>query len=680
MEDFIDEFKAEARSIMENVQQQLMLLDQDPKNAELVQEIFRGVHTLKGSSRMFGFESIEEITHELENSFDQVREGEIEATKGLINISFQVMDFIDKILNGKEDQQALEQLKSDLASKNFLVENKASHQGVFQILYYPSEDVYARGVNPMAALEELEEIGETKVFQLKGGKSLEDQEKAKKFESAYEVLLLLEKSQEDLDDVFLFMDDSEFTIREIKDVESATLDQLYLNAEKYVSKKLSEEQKEERKAILTEFIKSIQSDTLNQKVNQEIKEAEAIKEEKAQISTKDNSGMNYINVKQDRLDEMMNLVSELVNVKAALQYHSELSGDPGLENSVERLEKISNRFRDNAFSMRLVPLQLLSLKFQRMVRDLGTQLDKDINLITEGLDTEIDKTIIHEVEAPLMHIIRNAIDHGLETPEERKKANKPAKGLLKIVAFYAGANVFIQIQDDGKGLNLKRIREKAVEKKIIGAKQNLNENEIINLIFHPGFSTHETATEYSGRGVGMDVVQNKLKELRGSIEVTTEKGLGTAFTLRLPLSLSILDVLHVKVGEINYLLPHNEVEQCFSERLNQEVIQKRSHNLKYKGKLLPHLNLGELFEEEKISEEERSIIVMEKNDQLVSLEVDEIISEQQLVIKPVDEALQSLDYLSGVAVLGNGELAFLLDSLKLKERFAKESKNAKQQV
>lgn len=680
MEDFIDEFKAEARSIMENVQQQLMLLDQDPKNVELVQEIFRGVHTLKGSSRMFGFESIEEITHELENSFDQLRDGELEVTKGLINISFQVMDFIDKILNGNEDKNGLEQLKSQLASKSFLKESKTSKQGIFQVLYHPSEDVYARGVNPMAALEELEEIGETNVFQLKGEKSLEDQEKAKKFESAYEVLMLLEQSREELDDVFLFMDESEFTIHEIKDLDPATLDQLYLNAEEYASKKLTKKQKEERKAILSDFIQSIESKDISQEESRDTPQLDDQKTDKNITSSKDNSGMNYINVKQDRLDEMMNLVSELVNVKAALQYHAELSGDPGLENSVERLEKISNRFRDNAFSMRLVPLQLLSLKFQRMVRDLGSQLDKDINLITEGLDTEIDKTIIHEVEAPLMHIIRNAIDHGLETPEERKKANKPEKGLLKIVAFYAGANVFIQIQDDGKGLNLKRIKEKAIEKKIISSKQNLTENEIINLIFHPGFSTHETATEYSGRGVGMDVVQNKLKELRGSIEVTTEEGLGTAFTLRLPLSLSILDVLHVKVGEINYLLPHNEVEQCFSERLNQEVIQKRSHNLKYKGKLLPHLNLGELFEEEKITEEERSIIVMEKNDQLVSLEVDEIIGEQQLVIKPVDEALQSLNYLSGVSVLGNGELAFLLDSLKLKERFAKEGKNVRKQV
>jgi two-component system chemotaxis sensor kinase CheA len=293
-----------------------------------------------------------------------------------------------------------------------------------------------------------------------------------------------------------------------------------------------------------------------------------------------------------------------------------------------------------------------------------------VNLLTEGLDTEIDKTIINEIEAPMMHIIRNALDHGLETTEERKRLGKDAKGLLKIVAFYAGANVFIQIQDDGRGLNLTRIREKAIAKGLISSTTTLSDNEVINLIFEPGFSTHDAATEYSGRGVGMDVVKQKLKDLRGSIEITTEEGLGTAFTLRLPLSLAILDVLHVKVGDVNYLIPHNEVERCLSERLNGELIQKRGYNVKYKGNLVPNLEMKKILNIPSNSQNEPCIIVLNKNDQLIAVEVDEIKGEEQLVIKPVDDALKSLDYLSGVAVLGNGELAFLLDSLKLRESFS----------
>jgi two-component system, chemotaxis family, sensor kinase CheA len=269
-----------------------------------------------------------------------------------------------------------------------------------------------------------------------------------------------------------------------------------------------------------------------------------------------------------------------------------------------------------------------------------------------------------------MHIIRNALDHGIETTEQRRDIGKNPKGLLKIVAFYAGASVFIQIQDDGRGLDLNRIREKAVAKGLISSAATISDKEIINLIFEPGFSTHDEATEYSGRGVGMDVVKQKLKDLRGSIEITTEPGLGTAFTLRLPLSLSILDVLHVRVGGINYLLPHNEVERCLSERLNSDIVQRRGFNIKYKTNLIPNLNLREIFNLKTDLKDEQCIIVLNKNDQLISIEVDEIVGEEQLVVKPVDDALRSLEYLSGISVLGNGELAFLLDSLKLKESFS----------
>jgi len=229
--------------------------------------------------------------------------------------------------------------------------------------------------------------------------------------------------------------------------------------------------------------------------------------------------------------------------------------------------------------------------------------------------------------------------------------------------------VLIQIQDDGNGLNVDRIRQKAITRGLIGANESLSEKEIINLIFEPGFSTHDEATEYSGRGVGMDVVKQKLKDLRGSIDITTEPGLGTAFTMRLPLSLSILHVLHVRVGSINYLIPHNEVEQCLSERLNSEIIQRRGFNIKYNGNLVPNLELKEIFNLSSDDTNEPCTIVLNKNDQLISIQVDQIVGEEQLVIKPVDESLRSLEYLAGISVLGNGELAFLLDSLKLRESF-----------
>jgi two-component system, chemotaxis family, sensor kinase CheA len=665
MEQFIQEFKVEASGIIQNLQEVLLSLEQDKNSKVLIEEIFRGVHTLKGSSRMFGFDKIETVTHQLENTYDLIRSGQMKTTAAVIELSLEVVDACSEILNGNLTKERYELLLTKLGSEEMFEQTASTNSnGVFQIFYHPSENIYDRGVNPMAAINEIESLGECKIFALKQEKGLEDQAKEKKFTSVFEILLPLFTTKEQLDDVFLFMDQNEFAIHELH---SDGIEEAIKRAESLSKKKFKKQEVAERKDILKGYFEKVSSSQVKLGTTNEVVET------KSPVRNLDTSALNFINVKLSRLDDMMRLVSELVTIKAELQYRSSVLNDVALSNSVERLEKVTNSFRDNAFSMRLVPLQVLSLKFQRMVRDLSDKLGKEVNLMTEGLDTEIDKTIIHEIEAPIMHIIRNALDHGLETTEERNRLGKNQKGLLKIVAFYAGANVFIQIQDDGRGLNLKRIKEKAIAKGLISSTATLTDKEIINLIFEPGFSTHDEATAYSGRGVGMDVVKQKLKDLRGSIEITTEEGLGTAFTLRLPLSLSILDVLHVKVGSINYLIPHNEVEQCLSERLNADIIQKRGFNVKYKGNLLPNLELKKMLNIQSNSTGESAIIVLNKNDQLIAIEVDEIKGEEQLVIKPVDEALRSLEYLSGVSVLGNGELAFLIDSLKLRETFSLEN-------
>ena len=667
MEEFLHEFLEEAKAIVEKVQQSLLLLEDDGKNKNLITEIFRGIHTLKGSARMFGFEEIEKVTHELENTFEEIRDGNINLNHEIISMSLKVMDIVNDILNGKNDKQAYNLTLQQLENKDFVsntVENSLS-EGIFQVLYSPSENIFERGIKPLAAIEELRELGEAKVFTIYEGKSLEEQEASKQFVSKFEIIIHLKSSVEELEDVFLFMQPDEFEIHkvEMKEVFLQEMENRILNLLPK-GEQLSTELKDERKQYFSEILDTIESETV---VKSEVGEEESQGQD--EFKKKLEPGIiNFINVNLERLDEMMNLVSDLVSIKAELIYQAQKIGDSKLISNMERLDKVTTKFRDNAFSMRLVPLQVLSLKFQRLVRELGSKLGKEINLITEGLDTEIDKSIINEVEAPLMHIIQNAIDHGLEKPEERINGGKNPKGLLKIVAFYAGANVFIQVQDDGKGLNLDRIKEKAINNGLISKSEKLTDKEIINLIFEPGFTTNDTVTAYSGRGVGMDVVMNKMRELRGSIDITTEEGLGSAFTLRLPLSLSILEVLHVKVGDINYLIPHSEIEQCFSERLNNDIIQRRGGNLKYKGNLIPLMNLMHIFDEYTHKKTEPSIIVINKNDHFMSIEVDEIIGEEQLVIKPIDEALKGLIYLSGVSVLGNGELAYLLDPLKLNEK------------
>ncbi len=494
MEEFVQEFKVEASGIIQRVQEHVFMLDQDKNNKSLIEEIFRGVHTLKGSSRMFGFDKIEKITHDLENTYDLIRDGQIQTSSSVIELSFEVMDMCSAILQNTFDNQEYEALVKKLGSEEVFAAKTSIASGVYQCLYHPMENVYERGVNPMAVINELKVLGEHKLFTLRQNRSLEEQQAAKKFESAFEILLPLEGSKEQLDDVFLFMDPAEFSIHKL-DSDQRSWNEVIERAENLAGEKFTPAMIQEREDALKTYFNRIEKTDVTKTNN-------AAEETVRQVAKpSDNGSMNFINVKLDRLDDMMKLVSELVTIKAELNYRATVLKDVELSSTVERLEKVTTRFRDNAFSMRLVPLQVMSLKFQRMVRDLGDKLGKEINLLTEGLDTEIDKTIISEIEAPIMHIIRNAIDHGLETTDERRRLGKNEKGLLKIVAFYAGANVFIQVQDDGRGLNLKRIREKAVSKGIIESSATLTDNEIINLIFEPGFSTHDAATEYSGRGV-----------------------------------------------------------------------------------------------------------------------------------------------------------------------------------
>jgi two-component system chemotaxis sensor kinase CheA len=286
------------------------------------------------------------------------------------------------------------------------------------------------------------------------------------------------------------------------------------------------------------------------------------------------------------------------------------------------------------------------------------------------MDTEIDKSIINQIEGPLMHIIRNAMDHGLETPADRKAKGKNEEGIIKLSAFHSGTNVFIHIQDDGAGIDLERVKAKAIAKGLIHSSDILTQRDAIELIFKPGFSTIEKATEISGRGVGMDVVRKNINDLRGSVEVTTEKDLGTSFAIRLPLALSIMDVMIIRVGNLNYMIPNGEIEFCTSEKFTHQV-QKKGYNLSYNNRLIPFMELRAAFDQSSGEKSaEASILIVNKNDQVVSIEVDQIIGKEQVVIKPIDETLQIIPYLAGTSILGNGELAFLIDVLKLKELYA----------
>jgi two-component system chemotaxis sensor kinase CheA len=368
-----------------------------------------------------------------------------------------------------------------------------------------------------------------------------------------------------------------------------------------------------------------------------------------------------VNVASHKLDELMNLVSELVTITATLEVEASRFKDTRLGNSIENIEKLTKNFRNIALDLRLVPVGTLLTKFKRQVRDLSKELNKKVNLLIEGQEIEIDKTILKSIESPLQHIIRNSIDHGLEPEEERLAKGKSPEGLLKITAFHSGASVIIQVQDDGRGINIERVQECAIKKGLINVNQAVTKQELINLILEPGFSTSENVSMVSGRGVGMDVVKKELSTVGGSLEIFTEKDLGTSITMKLPTTLTIIDTLLVNVGETQILIPVTDIEYCFKES-SVNLFQKDNKYIEFKNYPIPLISLREQFHYPVFGQDEHMVIVINKFDQKYAITADQILGEHQAVIKPLGDLFSNQPLFSGGSIMVDGKLAFILDT------------------
>jgi two-component system chemotaxis sensor kinase CheA len=354
----------------------------------------------------------------------------------------------------------------------------------------------------------------------------------------------------------------------------------------------------------------------------------------------------------------------LVIFRSELQHLMEGLKSTTVVESLEKLERLTLSLRDSAFNLRLVPLNILEVKLQRLIRSVSKELGKEVEFITEGLHTELDRSMIIALEAPLMHMIRNAMDHGIESPEERERRNKPAKGLIKLFSYNSGDHVFIQLQDDGNGIDFDKIRQRGIAAGLLNKNQEYSEKELLQVMMAPGFSTADKVTTVSGRGVGMDVVKKEIAALRGDIEISTEKGLGSIFTLRLPLTLTILDTLVVQVNDNKYLIPMNEVEHCFKET-HSKLFSRKSRQINYAGELLPFVSLREEFRINTFPENE-TVIVVNKNDRKMAVVVDGILGTLQTVYKPLNELLHPVDCFSGASILGDGSTALIINALKLR--------------
>jgi two-component system chemotaxis sensor kinase CheA len=368
-----------------------------------------------------------------------------------------------------------------------------------------------------------------------------------------------------------------------------------------------------------------------------------------------------IRVAADKLDKLVDLVGELVTVQARLTQKANTSNAPELLVISEEVERLTEELRDNTMSIRMVPIGATFSKFKRLVRDLSQSLQKEIELSTEGAETELDKTVIEQLNDPLVHIIRNSIDHGIESPNEREAAGKPREGMLHLSARHSGANVLVEISDDGNGLDSELIRSKAVERGIIQSDAALSEKEIFNLIFEPGFSTAKKVTGVSGRGVGMDVVKRTIDLLRGSVEIMSEKGTGTTITLKLPLTLSIIEGLLVAIGSNFFVLPLSSVEECL--QLTHEDIARSHgrHIANVRGEITPYIRLREKFGIKGHMPDIEQIVITEVDRTRIGFVVDSVIGQYQTVIKSLGRVYRDVDGVSGATILGDGSVALIVD-------------------
>jgi two-component system chemotaxis sensor kinase CheA len=658
-------FMAEASEMVGDLEKGLLQLESDPTNIEGISKVFRCMHTLKGSAGMFGFDSIGELTHHLETVYDSIRNGERTLSSEILKVTFESLDHLQNLLTDPKMKASkiqhthaslltdIQKLANDVASDQskpaLTAQRIESVTTCYYVSFYPNENVLQHGTNTLYLVEDLLSLG--KGIALPHFRELPpfDELNPPLNYTCFEIILETSKSETDIREVFMFVEsECLLEIRAFPIVDASFIeDRLQLILAKHKN----------NSPLGYDAVRNL----LTSVVGEQIKGEKIIKHD---LQQKKASNGSSVRVSSDRLDELMNLVSELVTTQARLSLFSTQNNSGELITISENVEKITRRLRDTAFTMSLIPIESLVVRFQRLVRDLSKELHKEVVFRAEGTETEIDKSVIEKLTDPLLHILRNSLDHGIENKADRASRGKPVQGTVLLRAYYSGSNVVIEIIDDGAGINLEKVKRKAIAKGLIEATAQLDEKEILNLIFLPGFSTADKITGVSGRGVGMDVVKRNVSDIRGEVDVTTAEGKGTTFTIKLPLTLSIIDGLLVRIGETDFILPLSSVNKCYevetkilNETFNQWVTLE--------GERTPFLFLRKDFNIDYEAPALSQVIKITYEGKNIGLAVDKIIGEYQAVLKPLSEQYKDQDEFSGATILGDGSVALVLDPNKL---------------
>lgn len=670
MSQYLEVFIDESKEHLQTINEQLLELEKTPEDMSIVNEIFRSAHTLKGMSATMGFEDLANLTHQMENVLDGIRNHKITVTSEILDVVFQAVDHLEAMImsiaeggDGKRDvKEVVEQLKriergespaelitvaerpsssvslsQTYGEFEYNVLQQSKEQGFFayEIRVKLRDDCLLKAARVFMVFEVLNEAGEV----IKSNPPVEMLEE-EQFDQEFVVTVVSKKSAEELYERIM-------KVSEIEEVEVVPFDV------------------EERKK--TSVAEAAQAEARQQEAaTVQAEQQKQKKDSEPNATTKQSASVNKtIRVNIERLDILMNLFEELVIDRGRLEQISRELNHPELHETVERMSRISSDLQNIILNMRMVPVETVFNRFPRMVRQLARELGKKVNLEIIGAETELDRTVIDEIGDPLVHLLRNAIDHGIEMPDVRRANGKPEEGTVKLKAYHSGNHVFIEIEDDGAGINRDKVLQKAIDKGIVSKQNadNLTDRQIYELIFSPGFSTADKISDISGRGVGLDVVKSTIESLGGTVAVDSEEGKGTIFSIQLPLTLSIISVLLVEIQQEKYAIPLSSIietaiikkEDIFHAH-NQQVID-------FRGKVVPLVFLKEIFEIPTVAEEEEfvSIVIVRKGEKMAGLVVDSFIGQQEVVLKSLGNYLTSVFAISGATILGDGQVALIID-------------------
>lgn len=680
---YLEIFLDETKEHLQNLNTQILDLEQEPDNMDTINEIFRAAHSLKGMAGTMGYKRMQALTHDMENVFSEVRNGTIKIESDMIDTLFKCLDALEEylaniqqttdegtndnaeliaILNGimnGDKETAAPAMKAEKTKKTEAVDNsdkekwrqiqlndtermlveKAYQENlkVYGLTVYVEEACVLKAARAFLVFKALEKLGEI-IVSVPTAQDIEDE----KFDLTFSLIIISGNTR---DEVIAAVK----SVSEIEDV--------------FCSEFELEQQPQETKAVAKQEV--------------EAKEAvpAAAQTAVAKTETKKSASKPVVNrtvrVDLEKLDGLMNLVSELIIAKnslvsAATAAQSNGENYSNVNEQIEYLESVTTNLHESVMKVRMVSIESVVAKFPRMIRDLSKKLGKKMELYMTGEDTELDRTVVDEIGDPLMHMLRNSADHGLEPNDVRVANGKPEVGSIFLDAYQDGNNVVIEVRDDGAGINTEAVKKKAIERGTITAEQaeSMSEKEIVDLLFLPSFSTAKTVTDVSGRGVGLDVVKSKIEALSGEVEVKTKYGEGSTFTIRLPLTLAIIQALMVVIGNEKYAISLGSIQTIEDISPDDIKLVQNKEVIHIRGTVIPIIRLNKILDIESTKDEKSSmtVIIVKKGDKQAGLVVDELIGQQEIVIKSMGKFIKVPKIISGATILGNGEVALILDA------------------